>query len=294
MLSSLPKLTLWLAVSIIIGSLSVAAQSSGGRLTGRTVDKDGKPVAGVLISVTNQASTEALVRRSRADGSFSIRLRPGAYRITIDPPYEARFDRGKTADYGVFSNLICDETKKRCTTLENVIIDTTERKFEIVVVDPTKEMAEADKGKPAKPVVIDRREVRDRWRYEFPEYDRYGDKGARGRDIPFKRGSWYNPYDRNVLKGDFPIIGNDYFMILSGVSTTGVELRRTPTNTAISSARANENNPFGHPESFSFNETIQLSFELFKGQTVSRHVQHSELSQRPREWHCKHRCPPRH
>src|SRR5258706_9497662 len=129
MLSSLPKLTLWLAVSIIIGSLSVAAQSSGGRLTGRTVDKDGKPVAGVLISVTNQASTEALARRSRADGTFSIRLRPGAYRITIDPPYEARFDRGKTADYGVFSNLICDETKKRCTTLENVIIDTTERKF---------------------------------------------------------------------------------------------------------------------------------------------------------------------
>jgi hypothetical protein len=275
--SSLPKLTLWLAISIIICALSVAAQSTGGRLTGKVVDKDGKPVAGVIISVINQSSTEGVVRKSRADGSFSFPLRSGAYRISVQAPYEARFDRGKTAEYGVFSNVVCDETKKKCPTLENVIIDTGERKIEIVVVDPVKEMADADKGKPVQPMVPDRREVRDRWRYEFPEYDRYGDKGARGRDITFKRGSWYNPYDRNVLKGDFPIIGNKYFMILSGVSTTGVELRRTPTNTAISSADPNENNPFGHPESFSFNETIQLSFELFKGETVFR----------PRSWAIK-------
>ena len=48
----------------------------------------------------------------------------------------------------------------------------------------------------------DRREVRDRWRIGFPEYDRYGDKGARGRDIPFKQGHWYDPYDQNRIKGD--------------------------------------------------------------------------------------------
>jgi hypothetical protein len=66
----------------------------------------------------------------------------------------------------------------------------------------------------------DRAEVRDRWRVNFPEYDRYGDKGARGRDIPFKRGKWYDPLQSELLKGDFPIFGQSVFMILSGVNTT--------------------------------------------------------------------------
>src|SRR5260370_41631251 len=111
MLSSLPKLTLWLAVSIILGALSIEAQSTSGKLTGKTLGKDGKPVAGVTVVATNQTSTEPTIQRSRSDGSFSIRLRSGAYRITVQAPYEARFDRGKTAEYGVFSSVICEETK---------------------------------------------------------------------------------------------------------------------------------------------------------------------------------------
>ena len=277
MLSSFHKLTIWLVIAMAAGFSVVSAQSSVGRLTGKTLDKDGKPVAGVVINLTNQTSSEITTTHSKTDGSYSIRLRSGAYKLSVGPPYEARFDRGKAAGYGVFSNFICDDTKKKCATLENVIIDGTERKIDFVVVDPAKETEPAKAGDAAKPVGPDRREVRDRWRIEFPEYDRYGDKGARGRDIPFKRGSWLNPYDRNVLKGDFPINGKDIFMILSGVSTTGVELRRTPVGTNVSSANSNTNNPFGHPESFSFNETIQLSFELFKGETVFK----------PRTWAIK-------
>ena len=277
MLSSLPKLTLWLAISIITCALAVAGQSSGGRLAGKVLDKDGKPVANVVVVVTNQTSSEDRSQRTRSDGSFSFRLRSGAYRISVQSPYEARFDPAKKKDYGVFSNLVCDETKKKCSALENVIIDTGERKIDFAVTEPDKEKPAADTATTTKPPTTERREVRDRWRYEFPEYDRYGDKGARGRDIPFKKNRWLNPYDRNVLKGDFPIHGNDLFMILSGVSTTGVELRRTPTGTNVSSANANTNNPFGHPESFSVNETVQLSFELFKGETVFR----------PRTWAIK-------
>ncbi len=277
MLSSLPKLTIWLVIAMAAGLSVASAQSAGGKLTGKTLDKDGKPVAGVVINIKNQTSSEVSSQRSKADGSYSIRLRAGAYSITVGPPYEARFDRGKAADYGVFSNFICDDTKKRCSTLENVIIGGGDRKIDFVVVEPSKETGPAIVGDAAKAAGPDHREVRDRWRIEFPEYDRYGDKGARGRDIPFKRNRWYNPYDRNVLKGDFPVIGNDYFLILSGVSTTGVEIRRTPSGTNVSSARPDTNNPFGHPESFSLNETIQLSFEFFKGETVFK----------PRTWAIK-------
>src|SRR6185437_8584707 len=61
-------------------------------------------------------------------------------------------------------------------------------------------------------------------------HDRYGDRGARGRDIPFRRGRWWDPYNQSVLKGDYPIRGNELFMVLSAVSTTGVEQRRAPTS----------------------------------------------------------------
>ena len=54
--------------------------------------------------------------------------------------------------------------------------------------------------------------MRDRWRIGFPEYDRYGDRGARGRDIPFKKGRWWDPYNQSVLKGDYPIKGNETFL----------------------------------------------------------------------------------
>lgn len=255
-------------------SAGVAGAQSSGRLSGKVTDGEGKPMAGVIVAVTNQTTTSTSFKRTRADGSYSFSLRGGAYRISVRAPFEARFDRAKLPDYGMFSNLICDE-KKHCTTLENVIIDGGDRKIDFVALDPSTEPADPKAAKATGP---DRREVLDRWRYQFPEYERYGDKGAQGRDIPFRRGNlWYNPYDRNVLKGDYPVIGNDYFMILSGVSTTGVEIRRTPSGNNVSSHDPNSNNFFGRPESLSINETVQLSFEFFKGDTVFR----------PRSWAIK-------
>lgn len=275
MLSGFSKLAICIAVSIMFAAGQVAAQATV-KLTGKVVDADGKPLAGVTIIVTNQTTSEKTTRRTKSDGSYSASLRAGAYSISVASPFEARFDRGKAAEYGVFSNVICDETKKKCATLENVIIDRGERKIDFIAVDPSKETATGD-AKPAVTPNPDRREARDRWRFEFPEYDRYGDKGARGRDIPFKRGRWWNPYDQNVLKGDRPVIGSDIFMIFSAVSTTGVELRRTPSGNNVSTADPNSNNFFGRPESLSLSQTLQVSFELFKGQTVFR----------PRTWALK-------
>lgn len=276
MASGFLRLSLLLAISILTTVVSVA-QGSGGKLTGKVTDAEGKPLAGVEVIVTNQTSSDRRSRRTGSDGSFSVSLRSGAYRITVAPPYEARFDRGKAAEYGVFSNFICDESKRKCATLENVIVDGGDRKIDFSVVQPDKEAAPAGQTPAVKEEAPDTREVRDRWRITFPEYDRYGDRGARGRDIPFRRGSWYNPYDQNVLKGDIPVIGNDYFVILSAASTTGVELRRTPSSTSVSSANPDSNNFLGRPESFSFNQTLQVSFEFFKGQTVFR----------PRTWAIK-------
>ena len=269
MISGFAKVSFWLAVTLTLVVYS-AGQSASGRLTGKVTDASGNPIAGVQVVATNQSSSERETDRTNAEGVYSMRLRSGAYRITVETPYEARFDRGRAQEYGVFSNIICDSTAKNCPILENVIIDGGERKIDFVALDPTKAAVRPspEATPPAPGPSIDRREVRDRWRIVYPEYDRYGDRGARGRDVPFRRGRWYNPYDQNIIKGDRPIIGNDIFMVLSAVSTTNVEIRRVPASTNVSSADPDSNNFFGRPENFFFNQTLQVSFEMFKGQTT--------------------------
>jgi Carboxypeptidase regulatory-like domain len=275
---------------LFMGLQFVAAQQTDGRLVGKVSDSAGKPLAGVVVAIVHQTSSETKSVVTDSNGLYRMRLWGGAYRISVEPPFEARFDRGKVAEYGVFSNIICDETKKKCTILENVIIGgDIETKIDFQVERPESQAislpqpdspagaAGSETVKSAEPKSSTRRELRDRWRIGFPEYDRYGDKGARGRDIPFKRNRWWNPYDQNVIKGDYPIIGNDYFLILSAASTSQLEIRRTPSASNVSANNPGSTYFFGRPESLSFNQTLQFSFEFFKGQTTFK----------PRDWAIK-------
>lgn len=258
-------------VSFAIGlcfAFTVAAHSQTSRLSGKVADKSGKPISGVAVVVVNQTTSRVVEARTAADGSYLVKVPADAYKLSVRSPFEARFVRG-TASYGPLANVICDESKKQCSILENVIISGADRTLDFV--------AEAITPDPKSNAPPESKTVRDRWRIEFPEYDRYGDKGARGRDIPFRNNKWYNPYDQNVLKGDKPVSGQDVFVVLSASSASGIEIRRTPSGNNVSSATENSNNFFGRPESLSFNHTLQFSFELFKGQTVFR----------PRQWAIK-------
>ena len=247
--------------------LSVLGQNTG-RIKGVVRNASGATAAGVVVVATNQVSSEAKRVRSGTDGTYSIRLDPGAYRISLTPPYEAKFD--KDANYGDFAI-------SRGDTLENVIVEPgKETTVDILLAEKAanKKTTEAGSGLQ---VNAERRETPDRWRVGFPEYDRYGDRGARGRDIPFKKGRWWDPYNQSVLKGDYPIKGNKLFMILSAVSTTSVDQRRAPTSSDVSSVNPGSGEFFGIPEQFATSETLQLSFELFHGDT----------SFKPRDWAIK-------
>src|SRR6185312_16741731 len=163
-----------------------------------------------------------------------------------------KFDKDKP--YGGFS-------LPRGAVLENVLVGGSEdTKIDIVVEekqaeaivgnDATRPTGHAGKKSvPSAPqAAADRREARDRWRIGFPEYDRYGDRGGRGRDIPFKKGRWWNPYDQSVLKGDYPIIGNKTFFVLSATDTSTIELRRVPTASGASADDPRSAEFFGQPE----------------------------------------------
>ena len=238
--------------------LSAFAQTSG-RLKGVVRTAAGGPAAGVTVVITNQVSRKVRRVQTRSDGSYSLSLPMGAYRVSLDQPNTAQFDKDK--NYGDFAIA-------RGDTLENVIIEGGKE----IVIDIS--LAPPPTGAAPAP---QRRETPDRWRIEFPEYDRYGDRGARGRDIPFKRGRWWDPYNQNVLKGDYPIKGDKLFMILTAVSSTNVEQRRAPTPSGVSAVDPESAEFFGRPEEFAASETLQFSFELFHGDTTFK----------PRDWAIK-------
>lgn len=268
------------SVCILFAAVVCVLGQGNGSLNGVTRDAAGANVAGVEIVFTNQVTSEAKTVRSDSNGTYSAQLSPGAYRVTVQPPYLAKFDKEK--NYGEFA-------LPRDQALENLIVEAgKDRTLDIVVERQKSESAPAPSSeKPtgyaretkdhSQQITPGRREARDRWRLGFPEYDRYGDQGGRGRDIPFTKGRWWDPYNQSVLKGDYPIKGDNLFMVLSATSTTTVEQRRAPTPSDVSSDEPGSAEFFGQPEQLAASQTVQLSFELFRGDTVFK----------PRDWAIK-------
>jgi hypothetical protein len=247
-----------LTLLVMMSWVVVCAQQSG-RLKGVVRTTAGAPAPGAVVVAINQVTRKVHRSRSDADGSYSLSLPAGAYRLSLDQPNTAQFDKDK--NYGDFAIA-------RGDTLENVVIEPgKEMVVDISIAPPPTGAAPAPQ----------RRETPDRWRITFPEYDRYGDRGARGRDIPFKRGRWWDPYNQNVLKGDYPVKGDKLFLILTAVSSTNVEQRRAPTPSGVSSVNPLSGEFFGRPEQFAASETLQFSFELFHGDTTFK----------PRDWAIK-------
>ncbi len=121
-----------------------------------------------------------------------------------------------------------------------------------------------DKGKPESEDA-DFMVVEDRWRVGIPE------------DPRFRKGNIFNPYRQNVLKGDYPIIGNDIFMNLTLASETSFNMRRLPVPQDISSERPGSLEFFGRGRQEAFNQNFIFSVDLFKG----------DASFKPVDWRLK-------
>ena len=122
--------------------------------------------------------------------------------------------------------------------------------------------------------------VPDRWRIGWPSWDRYGRRdpadevlmSAFGGDIPYTEGHPLNPYDKNVLKGDYPILGDDVFAEITAIADTRYNHRRLPTPSGVSAARAGSFDFFGDGEQSFFEQRLIGSLELFQGYGAFRPV----------------------
>ena len=109
--------------------------------------------------------------------------------------------------------------------------------------------------------------IEDRWRIGFPTWDRYAKCFPVGDDYPYKLGRCLDPYNQNVLKGDYPIIGQHTFYNMDLQTFAVHEYRQTPTaTTPFESTRDPFSAPFfGNPNQFFYTPFFRFTFELFHG-----------------------------
>jgi hypothetical protein len=109
--------------------------------------------------------------------------------------------------------------------------------------------------------------MEDRWRIGFPEWDRYDRGHPRLEDYPFVTGTRIDPYHQNVLKGDYPIIGQHNFLTVTATEDMLLEARQVPTPTTPfeSTSHPNQSEFFGDPDQFLMQQNMILSFDLVHG-----------------------------
>src|SRR5882724_11119427 len=108
------------AVLMLISSASLFAQTRGD-ITGVITP----PAANLVVIATNQVTSKVTTAPVSGDGRYSLRVHPGAYRLSVNRPYRAKFDNAK--NYGEHA-LIRDDS------LENVIvIEAKETKIDFAV-----------------------------------------------------------------------------------------------------------------------------------------------------------------
>ena len=109
--------------------------------------------------------------------------------------------------------------------------------------------------------------MEDRWRSGFPAWDRYGKGYPPEDDYPYIQGNILDPYNQNVLKGDYPIIGQHTFLTVTGTNLSILEGRQVPTPTTPfeSTGGAGQTEFFGKPNQFFVSQNFFLSLDLVHG-----------------------------
>ena len=111
--------------------------------------------------------------------------------------------------------------------------------------------------------------VPERWNLNLPEWERYGPGG----DYPYSTtGKWWDPYNQNKLKGDYPVFGKRTFFNFTGISDTLLEGRNLPVPSGVSTERPGSEKFFGRGGIYVPVTSIKTSLDLFRGDTVFRPI----------------------
>ncbi len=246
---------------------------------------DGRGAGGVILTLRNLSSGESRQTATNAEGVFRwLDLPPGRYALSVESegyePFtvaELRLDPG---------DVITRELKLKAIPAAPAPVSRLPRLPEMgppapeiaaAPLPPYRELrrrADAEPGaEELQPEVLPPVEqvflaMSDRWDIPMPEWDRYG----KPIDAPYVRGHWWDPFNRNKLKGDLPIFGQRTFFNFTASSDTFFDGRRVPVPSNVSAARPGSTEFFGRGEQILLQQTFRFSFDLFHGDTAFRPV----------------------
>ncbi len=273
---------------------SVAQQ----RLPGQTAPKratlqglargaNGRAVVGVTVTLRNLTSGQSFERVSDAQGVFRfIEVLPGNYELRVVATGFKDFTN-PDVQLKPGDNLVCE-----VTLIANPSAAAAQRQFPQLPAGATnpQEGSQPAPSADAPPAALQNGNLEqpgqtpppeslpparqifqpepDRWSVAMPDWDRYGIGG----EHPYVRGSKWDPFDRNIFKGDVPIFGQQTFLNFTATSDTLFDGRRLPTPTDVSAARPGSPDFFGKGGQIFLDQTFAFSFDLFHGDTSFRPV----------------------
>jgi hypothetical protein len=256
-------------------------------LLGIVRDGAGKPIIAARVTLRNSATQAVLERNADAQGVFRfIDLPPGAYQLGVH-----------ASGYQDLSGLEMqvkagDDLVRELSLVANSSTGPPSPQFpELPPGNATGAAGAEPSGQPEVAPVLNQDggtaqsaqkpaaeplpapdqvfgTEPDRWLITMPNWDRYGIGG----EYPYVKGSRWDPFNRNKLKGDVPIFGKQTFLNITGISDTFIDGRRLPVPSNISSARPGSSDFFGKGEQFFLDQTFLFSFDLFHGDTSFRPV----------------------
>jgi hypothetical protein len=219
--------------ALLLAHVDRAHAQARASVAGTVTDARGTALARVSVKIRNRDTGVEREAVTAPDGSFTVGgLAPGPYEIVVEDPAFAGFKREVT--------LAAGQAEKIAIQLGYSVEDFSP--------------------------------VTDRWRLQFPRWQRYPED-LEG-EYPFVSNRGVNPYEQNVLKGDLPVIGDEVFVIVTAIAEMPFEYRRVPTPSGVSTERDISEEFWGKGEGYAALPTAIASFEMFKGSTTFR----------PRDW----------
>src|SRR5579862_8348284 len=260
-------------------------------IEGTIRDLDGHAVVGATISLRNTDSGEIRDQTGTADGVFRvIDLPPGHYELKISHDGYTAYEESAIS---LTAGQVLDRDVKLTPIAPSVpplqhVPEMPEVKASAApppVTPPSQPappypgvLQRLEEGQPAAPEIATTAPLPpagkvfvpepDRWAISMPDWDRYGV----GNERPYVKSRRWDPFDRNKLKGDYPVFGQQTFFNLTGVSDTFLDGRRLPTPSNISTAQPGEPGFFGKGDQLFLDQVFLFSFDLFHGDASFRPV----------------------
>jgi Carboxypeptidase regulatory-like domain len=247
-------------------------------LQGRVLDRDGRPAPGLTVSLAPGPVTTV----TDADGIFRlIGVAPGSYTLTLlsggtsvfsgqkvvigaSEVVTAQIELGFSLPPGPPSAIPHTPAETNASIYREL---SRHALNDGTILPPLEKLPTSQQLYAAMP---------DRWNIQMPDgrypkttvYKRYaGDARAE-----YVMGHWYDPFNRNVLKGDYPVFGQQTFFTFDGQSITAFDGRRLPTPSSNYPASPGEEPFFGKGGQFFLAQTFRLSFQLAHGDAAFRPI----------------------